>query len=148
MRRITVVTLAATALFTLGACSIPDTPSSSAASASSEAESMPDDTTGQPKPVGSDAVPESKYTQTWTRRYDKTSCKQYQSVMTPHQRWVAAAEMLTAARQQAGSNEIVAPDALVDGFAEGIDMACTANRKFNIALAAAGLYAEDVRFQQ
>ena len=92
-------------------------------------------------------VPEGKYTQTWKPHYDKTSCKDYQHVMTPHERWVAAADMLVAARSTI-TNEVFPPDPLVDGYAEGIDMVCTANPKFNIALAAAGLYAQDERFSQ
>lgn len=93
-------------------------------------------------------VPEGKYTQTWKPRYDETSCKAYQTVMTPHERWVAAADMLSAARASSGINELLPPDPLVDGFAEGIDMVCIANPTFNIALAAAGFYTDDIRFQQ
>ncbi len=149
MRRIVVAGVASIALFALAACSSNDPASSSEATAApvASASSPSNTSSATPDPLDK-ALAEGKYTQTWKAHYDVTSCHAYQQVMTPHERWVAAADMLSAARTGSGINEVLPPDPLVDGFAEGIDMVCTANPKFTIALAAAGLYTDDRRFQQ
>jgi len=143
LRRIAAAGVAGIALFALAACSSSDAASSGDATAAPIASAS----SAAPDPMD-EALPEGKYTQTWKARYDVTSCHAYQQVMTPHERWVAAADMLSAARTGSGIDEVLPPDPLVDGFAEGIDMVCTANPKFSIALAAAGLYTDDPRFQQ
>lgn len=85
-------------------------------------------------------MPDGKYTQTWKPHYDKTSCRDFQQLMTKHERWVAAADMLSAARSDAGIVDALPSDSAVTEFAVGIDTVCTANQKLTIAEVAAGLY--------
>lgn len=64
-----------------------------------------------------------KYEQTWTRGYDVTTCTEWSKKMDDHQRWVAAADMLTNAR---GVWKIgtMPSDSLIDTFEADIDMNC------------------------
>jgi len=93
-----------------------------------------------------DVDPE-KYRQTWPNQYEDTSCATYGNGMTAKERWVAAADMLTAARSDSGSNEALPEDSMVDEFESGIDEVCAANPDLTLALAAAGLYESDTGFQ-
>jgi hypothetical protein len=69
------------------------------------------------------AGPDDKYTQTWPKPYDQTTCLEYRTKMTPNQAWVMAADMLTGARNMERKTGLP-PDAMVSDFADQMMTAC------------------------
>ncbi len=80
----------------------------------------------------------SRYTQTWGKDYSSTTCADFGDVMSPGQRFAAAADMLTAARGQDRATTMPS-DALVQQFATGLDTAC-ALPDLQLTEVGAGLY--------
>lgn len=69
----------------------------------------------------------SKYTQTWSKDYSATSCKDWNDRMTDHQQFAAAADMLSAARDKRDGGSGVAPDDLIEQFQTDVTAVCTTN---------------------
>jgi hypothetical protein len=67
----------------------------------------------------------SKYTQTWSKPYASTTCDEWNSAMTAHQQFAAAADMLTGARNNGDGGSGLPPDLLVIGFELDISKACS-----------------------
>ena len=65
-----------------------------------------------------------KYKQTWSKTYASTTCQEWKSAMSDKQQWVAAADMLTAARNKKDGGNGLPPDALVTTFQGGITTSC------------------------
>ena len=67
---------------------------------------------------------EDRYTQTWAKSYDTTTCSDWTDSMTAAQQWAAAADMLTGARNKGDKGTGLPTDSLVTTFQEGITTAC------------------------
>jgi hypothetical protein len=82
-----------------------------------------------------------KYEQTWRTSYASTTCADWQRELDGHERWVAAGDMLTAAR----SDDVRPSDDLIDSFAKFIASDCTeiSPPTRSIAAVAAQIYAEE-----
>ncbi len=65
-----------------------------------------------------------KYTQTWTKDYAATTCREWNVEVTEDQQWVAAADMLTGARNKGDGGEGLPPESLVNEFKSGITTTC------------------------
>jgi len=92
-------------------------------------------------------VAPDKYTQTWATDYASTTCTDYTTVMSAHQRWAAAADMLTGARNKGDGGTGMPSDELVTTFMGGVDTACVVPT-MTITDVAVGLYlTERTRFQ-
>lgn len=93
------------------------------------------------------AVAPDKYTQTWATSYASTTCTDWTTRMTAPQRWAAAADMLTGARNKGDGGTGLPSDALVTTFMGGIGTACVVET-MTITDVAVGLYmTERARFQ-
>jgi len=87
-----------------------------------------------------------KYDQTWSQPYSSTTCAEWDSEMTADEQWVAAADMLTGARNKGDGRTGLPPDSLVSTFRGGITTACVVDT-MSIADVGAGLYlTERTRF--
>lgn len=84
-----------------------------------------------------------KYTQTWPTAYADTTCGDWNTQMTDRQQWVAAADMLTGARNKGDGGEGVPTDELVGQFQGGITNACSVDDSEPITEIAAGVYLTD-----
>jgi hypothetical protein len=80
-----------------------------------------------------------KYEQTWSKSYSSTTCSEWNGEMTRRQQWVAAADMLTSARNKGDGGQGLPHDYLVDAFVAGIDTVCVVP-EMSLAEAGAGLY--------
>jgi hypothetical protein len=90
---------------------------------------------------------DDKYEQTWPKSYSSTTCREWNGEMTTDQRWTAAADMLTGARNKGDGGQGVPPDSLVDEFMGGITTACVVP-DMSLAEVGAGLYlTERARFR-
>lgn len=97
-------------------------------------------------PGGSVDEPPGKLEQTWSQDYADTTCAEWAGQMDNHQRFVAAADMLTGARNKHGGSGLP-PDSLIETFQSGISNVCTAEESLGITDAAVGLYlTERARF--
>lgn len=81
-----------------------------------------------------------KYEQTWPHSYAKTTCGQFLAKMNAHQRFVAAADMLSGARDNGDGGHGVAPDKLIRKFIADVDDACGVTTSSKLADIAAGIY--------
>src|SRR5689334_3235311 len=72
--------------------------------------------------TGGDAP--GKYDQTWATPYSQTTCADWGSRMNDHEQWVAAADMLTGARNKGDGGDGMPSDALIDEFQSGVTTAC------------------------
>ena len=99
-------------------------------------------------PPAEEASQAGKYDQTWSTAYGETSCLDWTSGMDAHQRSVAAADMLLAARRSDGDEELP-DDALIGLFEDSIDEVCRTDTEgiISIAEAAASLYTLSSDFQ-
>lgn len=88
------------------------------------------------------AVTTGKYDQTWAKTYAATTCSEWKSEMTDREQWVAAADMLTGARNKGDSGTGLPSDALVDDFQADITESCSpaAAKAMKIAEVAASVY--------
>jgi hypothetical protein len=66
----------------------------------------------------------TKYDQTWSKDYASTTCADWSSTMTQQQRFAAAADILSGARDKVDGGSGVAPDDLISDFQSEIDDAC------------------------
>ncbi len=64
-----------------------------------------------------------KYDQTWSKNYGDTTCLEFKTTMTKHERWAAAADMLTSAWQVDGLGGMPS-DELITTFRQGVETAC------------------------
>lgn len=80
-----------------------------------------------------------KYKQTWPKNYSATTCAEFKTKMTEHQRWVTAADMLSAARSKDDASADMPADSLVDTFESGLNNACVIDSE-NMAEMGATLY--------
>lgn len=72
-----------------------------------------------------DGQPEStKYVQTWTKAYAETTCADWHQVMTPHERFVMAADLLLSVYRREQADAEIPSDILVSRFETGIGGAC------------------------
>lgn len=76
--------------------------------------------------ASSQPVAVDKYDQTWATSYADTTCTDWNSKMSEHQRWVAAADMLVNGRKTWGIDSMPA-DSLVDTFEDDLDQGCEPN---------------------
>lgn len=105
-------------------------PEEAAASASRMAEAM-----------GTATSPASKYEQTWPKQYSDTLCTDWQISMSHTQRWAAAGDILTAARNKVDGGTGLPPEYLVTRFAGDITQGCSANIEgYTILDVAYGIY--------
>jgi hypothetical protein len=89
----------------------------------------------------------TEYEQTWASSYSDTSCDDWNSQMTGQQRFAAAADMLSAARDKGDGAVGVAPDDLISDFEDGISNACVSGTQ-SLAETGAVLYlTERTRYQ-
>jgi hypothetical protein len=86
-----------------------------------------------------------KYTQTWSQPYAQTTCAQFLTEMTESQRWVMAADILTAARNMKQDTGLP-PETLVTEFEQGLESGCVID---TTAMTDAGLtlYLTEPRYQ-
>ncbi|MGZ4532973.1 MAG: hypothetical protein ACXVXP_11555 [Mycobacteriaceae bacterium] len=90
---------------------------------------------------------DDKYEQTWSKSYGETTCSEWISDMSQHEMWVAAADMVTHARDTDDENAAMPEDSMVDDFRDGITNACV-EPTMTIAEVGALLYlTEQVRFK-
>src|SRR6476646_4219247 len=95
---------------------------------------------GPPTPMTAPTPRPEKFNQTWTTNYGKTTCRQWFSVMTGHETFVAAADMLVNARATSNKNAAPPSDDLINSFKAEIDQACHRLETITIIDAAAGVY--------
>lgn len=81
------------------------------------------------------------YEQTWRQSYGETDCREWRLEMDDHERFVAAADMLLAARRADGAGDLP-PDDLIRSFQAAIADVCEADTEgiVTIAEVAAGIY--------
>jgi hypothetical protein len=81
------------------------------------------------------------YEQTWKQGYGETTCREWLVEMNSHERFVAAADMLVAARRVDGADDLPA-DSLIRTFEMSIGQVCAADAEgiLTIAEVAASLY--------
>jgi hypothetical protein len=82
----------------------------------------------------------SRYVQTWSKSYDRTSCAEWSARMTDRQRWTAALDMLKNARAADDAFAVVPSDRSVDRFRRGVDARCGAAVTDTVAGAGARVY--------
>jgi hypothetical protein len=88
---------------------------------------------------GSSADDVSKYRQTWGKPYASTTCAEWKATMAPAQRFAAAADMLTGARNKGDGGTRLPPDSLISTFQSGVTNACAIDT-MSITDVGAGLY--------
>lgn len=133
---------AATVLVAVVACSSPSTPMSTAAlatqseavsreaaAAQAEINSALYGTSGAPTttssdPTTADTTTTGKFTRTWTKDYSATTCKEFMTVMTGQQGFVAAADMLVNARRGTDPSLSMPSDDLINMFQNDIQTGC------------------------
>jgi hypothetical protein len=67
----------------------------------------------------------SKYDQTWSKSYSETSCAEWTGSLTARQRFAAAADMLSAARNKGDGGTGLPPEELIDRFADDVTQGCS-----------------------
>lgn len=77
-----------------------------------------------PHTASNSADDSDKYTQTWATSYSETTCSDWVNKMTEHQKFVAAADILTSARDKIDGGTGVAPDDLIRRFESDITTGC------------------------
>lgn len=105
--------------------------------------SMP---TAPAAPTYSPVSAADKYTQTWTKEYKVTSCSEWLGEMTDDQRRVAAADILTAARNKISGGSGLPSDGLIADFQRNINIACEGSDEVTILEAAYFVYNYDDTF--
>ena len=90
--------------------------------------------------VTTPAPQRTKYNQTWTKSYGLTICKDWNDEMTTSQQWVAAADMLTGARNKRDGGNGLPPDSLITRFQGAITEACSVDESQQLPEIAVGVY--------
>jgi hypothetical protein len=88
---------------------------------------------------------DSKYVQTWATSYSETTCADWLGEMTSGQRWAAAADILTSARNKIDGGEGLPPDSLITEFEGGLTNVCI-EPTMTLTDASYGLYTTEPRF--
>ena len=88
----------------------------------------------------STSTADSRYTQTWPKSYSSTTCQEWAATMTEQQKFAAAADMLTSARNKGDGGKGVPPDALITYFQSGISNVCPTAPSMSLAETGATLY--------
>lgn len=83
-----------------------------------------------------------KYDQSWSKSYDTTTCSEWLEEMSSQQRFAAAADMLTGARNKGDGGSGLPADDLIRQFESGLDNACVIPTA-TLAETAAALYLTD-----
>lgn len=86
-----------------------------------------------------------KYEQTWPAQYSKTTCTQWLNEMSDQQRFAAAADILTSARNKIDGGSGLPSDALIREFEGGVDTVCVVPT-MTLTDATDGLYSTEPRF--
>lgn len=81
-----------------------------------------------------------KFDQTWTKKIGNTTCGDWRGSMNQHEKFVAAADMLTSSRTADGGKEAVPPDSLINDFAAKISTACEPDAHQGVSDIAATVY--------
>jgi len=89
----------------------------------------------------------SKYTQTWTKGYDKTDCGDWNRVMTVQQRFAMSADVLTSARNKISGGKGMPSDVLILDFEKNISTACEADNSVKVLEIAYYVYNYDSTFK-
>ena len=89
----------------------------------------------------------SRFEQTWTKSYANTTCADWNDDMTSDQQRVAAADMLTSARDVDGIEPALPDDVLIADFQQEVTTACSARAPSRLVITevAAGVYVIDKR---
>lgn len=88
----------------------------------------------------------SKYTQTWPKAYDRTTCDEWSGEMSGRQKWAAAADMLTAARNKGDGGTGLPGDSLITEFQGAVTTACVVPT-MSITEVGVGIYLTEPRFR-
>ena len=89
---------------------------------------------------------QSKYQQTWSKSYAATTCSDFRTSMTEHERWAAGADMLANARAKGDGPRGMPSDQLVTTFRLGVETGCVIDT-MSVAETGAMLHlAEKARF--
>ncbi|SKA87063.1 hypothetical protein SAMN06295879_1025 [Agreia bicolorata] len=83
--------------------------------------------------------------QTWTTSYAETTCSDWNSLMDDHQRYVAAADILTSARNKIDGGTGLPPESMISEFRRGITTVCVVP-SMTLLEATYGLYTTEPRF--
>ena len=94
---------------------------------------------------GDDSAPgtdDAKYTQTWSKDYKSTTCREWLQVMTPEQLFAGAADMLAGARNNGDGGSGLPTDVLIRSFRDDITTGCSTSVAADVSVAetAAGIY--------
>ncbi len=77
--------------------------------------------------AGCGGSPDStKFTQTWAKSYDVTTCTDWKNTMDNHQRFVAAGDMLLTIQNKRGGDGALPADDKISSFALDISDMCNA----------------------
>lgn len=91
---------------------------------------------------GDDPAPDdagvSKYTQTWGQSYSNTTCAQWNGQMTSAQRFAAAADMLTGARNKGDGGTGLPTDELIRRFQGDVTEGCSVSTAQTMSVAETG----------
>lgn len=82
----------------------------------------------------------SRYVQTWSKPYDRTSCAEWTTRMTDRQRWTAALDMLKDARAADDAFAALPADRLVGRFGSALNARCASAAADTAAQAGAQVY--------
>ena len=83
--------------------------------------------------------------QTWTKSYAETTCSDWNAIMDDHEMYVAAADILTSARNKIDGGTGLPPDSMIDEFRSGITTVCVVP-SMTLLEATYGLYTTEPRF--
>jgi hypothetical protein len=78
--------------------------------------------------------------QTWGKNYSETTCAEWSSAMTPQQRYAAAADMLTGARNKGDGGQGLPPAPLIRTFMADVSEGCSATDDWSVAEVGASIY--------
>lgn len=78
------------------------------------------------------------YTQTWAKSYSATTCEEWAGSMTADQRRVAAADMLTGARNKGDGGTGLPSTSLIATFQSGVSTACSAAGASSLSISEVG----------
>ncbi|MCU1668057.1 MAG: hypothetical protein JWP40_984 [Blastococcus sp.] len=85
----------------------------------------------------------AKYDQTWTKSYGSTTCGEFKSRMSEHERFVMAADMIGSTAADRTGNKDLPPDSLVDNVVSQMSTACEADSSVAMTDIAVGLFMID-----
>lgn len=86
---------------------------------------VPTTTTTSADPTTVETSATGEFTRTWLKTYSSTTCKDFLTVMTGQQGFVAAADMLVNARQGTDSSLPFPSDDLINMFQNDLETGCS-----------------------